>query len=217
MFITFPKRKDSARNLERRESLGNGNHGLKEVGNKASNDGGDRNGGLKGMEYTSSRGGSNSNTSNISRVRPRRKRRRRRRRVKKSLEEVQSPTDELKFQVRPKRGRRRRKRKRKVQIKENVLCLGSSGASTPALSSNSVGSHPSFSQSCNDFSQGSPMEYENLPYANLEVPMDLSLVDLEVNGDGVDFDLQAQENHLRWLANVEKARENDVCSHNTSQ
>merc|ERR1719285_207911 len=169
------------------------------------------------MDRASHREGSNSNTSNISRVRPRRKRRRRRRRVKKSPEEVQTATDELKFQVRPKRGRRRRKRKRKVHIKENGMCLESSGASTPPLSSNSFGSQPSFSQSCNDFSQGSPMEYENLPWANLKVPMDLSLVDLEINGDGVDFDLQAQKNHLRWLANVEKARENDVCLHNTSE
>merc|ERR1719510_2169072 len=162
------------------------------------------------------REGSNSNTSNISHTRPRRKRRRRRRRVKKSLEEVQTPTDELKFQVRPKRGRRRRKRKRKVHIKENVMSLGSSGAST-APSSNSFGSQPSLSQSCNDFSQGSQMEYENLPWANLKEPMDLSLVDLEVNGDEVDFDLQAQENHQRWLANLKKARENDVYSPNTSQ
>jgi len=219
MFATFPKRKGfSEKNAERRDCVGNGNHALKEVGNNVSNDGVNRNGGQTVLERASPTESLNSNTSNISRTRPRRKRRRRRRRPKKSQEEIQSPTDELKFQVRRKRGRRRRKRKRKVHVKENVMCLESSGsASTPPLSSNSFGSQTSSLQSCNDSSQVSQMEYENLPWANLKMPMDLSLVDLEVNGDGVDFDLQAQENHQRWLANLEKAGEKDICLDNTSQ
>jgi len=53
----------------------------------------------------------------------------------------------------------------------------------------------------------SPMEYANLPWANLDLPMDLSLFELEINEDGVDFDLEARENHKRWLANLQRARE----------
>lgn len=217
MFITFPKRKGfSARNVERRDCVGNGNSALKEVDKNASNDGGETNGGQAGTERSSPRESSTSNTSDLSRTRPRRKRRRRRRRVKKSQEEIQSPTDELKFQVRRKRGRRRRKRKQKVHAKENVMCLENSGSSSiPPLSSNSFSSVPSSSHSFNDHSHVSSMEYEHLPWANLKVPMDLSHVIIEVNDHGVDFDLQAQENHLRWLANLEK--EKDTSLEQTSQ
>jgi len=206
MFITFPKRKGfSGRNVERRDFVGNGNSALKEVDKKASNDGGEKNGGQAGAEHSSPRESSTSNTTHLSR---RRKRRRRRRRVKKSQEEIQSPTDELKFQVRRKRGRRRRKRKRKVPAKENIMCLESGGSiSIPPLSNHSYSSQPSSSHSSNDYSHVSPMEFENLPWANLKVPMDLSHMHIEVNDHGVDFDLQAQENHLRWLANLEKEKE----------
>jgi len=212
MFVTFPKRKGfQARNVERRDNIGNRNHALKKADTKACSNGGDRNGAHKDTERSLPEERSNSNTSDISRTRSRRKRRRRRRR-KKSPEEIQSPTDELKFQVRPKRGRRRRKRKRKVNLKENVMCMESSGSvSTPPLFTNSFGSPLQLS---NEFRQVSPMDYENLPWANLEVSMDLTLVNLEVSGDGVDFDLLARENHSRWLANLEKAR---ACIDNTSQ
>jgi len=209
MFITFPKHKGfSAGNV--RDCVGSGNRALKEVGKNASNDSGEGND-QRSTERSSPRGGSTSNTSDLSRTRPRRKRRRRRRRVKKSQEEIQSHTGVLKFQVRRKRGRRRRKRKRKVHAKDNVMCLESSGSvSIPPMSSN--GSHSS-----NDFSHVSPMEYENLPWANLEVPMDLSHVNIEVKDHGVDFDLQARENHLRWLANLEKANEKSTCLEKISQ
>jgi len=213
MFIRIPKLKGfSAGNAERRHCVRSGNRSLKQVDKNASNDGGERND-QEGIERSSP---STSNTSDLSRTRPRRKRRRRRRRVKKSHEEIQSPTNELKFQVKRKRGRRRRKRKRKVHAKENVMRLESSGSvSIPLQSSN--GSQPSSSHSSNDSSPVSSMEYENLPYANLEVPMDLSHIHFEVKDHGVDFDLQARENHLRWLANLEKANEKDTCLEKKSQ
>lgn len=216
MFVTFAKRNGlTEKSVERRNCVRNGNQTLKEARLKTSNDSGKRNDGQAGVE-SSLRENTKSNTSDISRPRPRRKRRRRRRRVRKSQEEIQSPAHELKFQVRRKRGRRKRKRKRKVHIKENVMFLESSGsASTQPLLSNS--SPQSFSQSSNDLSHVSSMECENLPWANLEVPMDLSLVNLEVNGHGVDFEMQAQENHLRWLANLEKVREKAICLDDTSQ
>jgi len=209
MFITFPKRKGfSVSNVERRDCVVNGNSALKEVDKKASKDGRETNGGHAGAELSSPRESSESNNSDLSRNKPRRKRRRRRRRVKKSQEDTQSPTDELKLQVRRKRGRRRRKRKRKVLAKENIMSLESGCSITiPPLSSNSFRWQPSSSHSPNDYNHVSPMEYENLPWANLKVPMDLSHVNIEVNDDGVDFDLQAQENHLRWLANLEKEKE----------
>jgi len=155
--------------------------------------------------------GSNSNTSDELRNKPRRRRRRRRRRVNKSRSENQVPTDESKFQVRRKRGGRRN-RKRKVNAKENATCQVISGsASNPLLSTNSLGPIQSFSQPSNDVSQVSQMEYQNLPWANLELPMDLSRFKIEIVGDGVDFDQQARENHLRWLANLSKCEERKLC------
>jgi len=232
MFLTFAKRNGfTERIVGRRNCVRNGKNVLKEVGNcirngkytlkearlKTSNDSGDRKVGQANVESSSPRA-SSKNISTDSRSRPRRKRRRRRRRVRKSQDEIGSLTHELKFQVQRKRGRRKRERKRKVHGKENVMCLDSSGSgSSLPLSSNSSGSHQSSPQSSNGFSHISSMEIESLPWANLEVPMDLSLVNLEVSGHGVDFEMQARENHLRWLANLEKAREKDVCSDNTSQ
>jgi len=228
MFLTFAKRNGfTERNVGRRncvrnekhvlkeagKCIRNGKHALKEARIKTSNNSGNRNFGQANIESSFPRASSKC-VSSDSRSRPRRKRRRRRRRVRKSQEDIGPLTHELKFQVQRKRGRRKRERKRKV----HVMCLVSSGsASSVPLSSNSSGSHQSSPQSSNGFSHVSSMEVENLPWANLEVPMDLSLVNLEITGDGVDYEMQARENHLRWLANLEKAREKEVCSDNTSQ
>jgi len=232
MSVTFAKHNGfTERKVRRRNCVRNGKHVLKEVGNcvrngkhavkearlKTSNNSGDRIVGQANVESSTPRASSKSISSD-SRSRPRRKRRRRRRKGRKSQEKGGSLTNELKFQVQLKPGRRKRKGKRKIHVKKNVMCLDSSGsASSLPLSSNSSGSHQTSPQSSNGFSHVSSTEDEKLPWANLEVPMDLSLVNLEISGHGVDFEMQAQESHLRWLANLEKAREKDVCSDNTSE
>jgi len=44
------------------------------------------------------------------------------------------------------------------------------------------------------------------PYANLNVPMDLSQLEIMVINEGMDFDRTARRNHKHWLENVEKVR-----------
>jgi len=128
--------------------------------------------------------------------------RRRKKQVKatESHEENQKP--DMNVQGRRKQRSRKRNHKRKASpASETVMSLESSSSHMPVLV-NSHGSTPISSNS----SHVSPMEYDNLPWANLDVPMDLSLVELEINDQGVDFDLQAQKNHMRWLANLEKEK-----------
>jgi len=190
--------------------IGKRNHMFKEF--NAFNIRENRNGNQKGMKLCINE----TSTRNISdltdtKQKGKRRRRRRKRKGKKTSEETLKPTDECN-QVRRKLGRRkprrRRKRKRKVNAQKDVMYLKiSESVSTPPMSNKAMGKIPSSSPLFNDVSQVSTMEYENLPWANLAEPMDLRFIDLEVKGCGVDFDLQARENHLRWLANVAKARE----------
>jgi len=164
-------------------------------------------GGQKDRKCSSSK----SDTSGRAGTKSQRRRRRRRRRNRENQEKVEVQTEVSGSKGRRKKGRRKRKPKPEAQVeKENVVCSESSGSvSHLPLSSNSCGSQPGCSNSSSfvDCSNALPMEVDNLPWANLDVPMDLSHVHLQINGDGVDFDLQAQKNHQRWLSNLEKARE----------
>lgn len=112
--------------------------------------------------------------------------------------------------VQRKKNLKRGNPKRGVPSQRNhVLSSESSGSySNIPMSNISCGSQPGCSNSSNlpDCDHASPAELDHLPWANLHVPMDLSLVQLEINNHGVDFDLQARKNHLRWLANLEKVR-----------
>jgi len=164
-----------------------------------------------GGQQDRKRSSSNSDTNGRAMTKNQRRRRRRRRRNQENQEKVQVQAEVSGSKGRRKKGRRKRKPKREAQAeKENVLCSESSGSvSHLALSSISCGSQPGCSHSSSfvECSLALPMEVDNLPWANLKVPMDLSHVHLEINGHGVDFDLQARKNHERWLSNVEKARE----------
>jgi len=154
---------------------------------------------------------SKSDTSGRAGSKSQRRRRRRRRRKREKQEKVQVQAEVSGSKGRRKKGRRKRKPKREAQVeKENIVCSESSGSiSHLPLSSNSCGSQPGCSNSTSfvDCSNASPMEVDNLPWANLDVPMDLRHLQLQINGHGVDFDLQARKNHQRWLSNLEKARE----------
>lgn len=154
---------------------------------------------------------SKSDTSVRAGTKSQRRRRRRRRRNRENQKKDEVQTEVSGSKVKKKKGRRKRRPKSEAQVeKENVVCSESSGSvSHLPLSSNSCGSQPGCSNSSSfvDCSNALPMEVENLPWANLDVPMDLSHLHLQINGHGVDFDLQAQKNHQRWLSNLEKARE----------
>jgi len=116
----------------------------------------------------------------------------------------------LNRRVQRKKNLKRGNPKRGVSSQRNhVLSSESSGSySNVPMSSISCGSQPGCSNLSNlpDRDNVSPVEFDHLPWANLNVPMDLSLFQLEINNHGVDFDLQARKNHLRWLANLEKVR-----------
>jgi len=160
---------------------------------------------------------SNSDNASKSGIRTRR-RRRRRMRARQNQEHGES---------RKTKGRRKRKTKQNVKTtKETVGCSESSwsGSHLPmsisacglSHSSNFTDSNGiswrdrSYVSSSNQshYSHGSRMDCFDLPWANLDVPMDLSQVDLEVkNSGGVDFELLAQKNHQRWCANLVKAQE----------
>lgn len=156
---------------------------------------------------------SNSDISGKAGTKNQRKRRRRRRRNRENQEKVQVQAEVSGSKGRKKKGRRKRKPKCEAQAqteRENVVCSESSGSvSHLPLSSNSSGSQPDCSNSSSfvDCNHALPMEVDNLPWANLDEPMDLSHVRLQIKGHGVDFDLQARENHQRWLSNLEKAGE----------
>jgi len=111
----------------------------------------------------------------------------------------------MKVLARRKPDPKKRKSKRgKPDIRDNMDISGY--VSFLPLSTNSCGSQPSSSNFV-DGSNVSPMEYTNLPLANVYLPKDLSLFELEINENGVDFDLEARENHKRWLTNLQRARE----------
>jgi len=220
MFTVFSKRKGrSKKGGGERKKRGEGGSPRTSkgttttLGNSTSKEGGGRRsrknrGGGQAVQRCSS---GKSESSGRSGTRQQRKNRRRRRRKKQNQEEVQAPTEVSEPKGRNKKGRRKRKpKKRKTKaVRENVICSESSeSVSLLPLSSNSGGSQPGYSHSSNfaDCGPASPMQCDNLPWANLDVPMDLSLVHLQILGHGVDFDLQARKNHQRWLANLKKAR-----------
>merc|ERR1719320_174470 len=153
----------------------------------------------------SSRERSNRDTSGKTYGRAQRRRLRRRRKSKQNQEENKPLNNGMKVWARRKPDPKKRKPKRgKPDTRNN---MDSSGSVSPLpLSTNSSGSQPGSSNFV-DGSNVSPMEYANLRLANLDLPMDLSLFELEINEDGVDFDLEARENHKRCLANHQRTRE----------
>merc|ERR1719320_1452830 len=150
----------------------------------------------------SSRERSNRDTSGKTYGRPQRRRRRKNRQ---NQEENKPLKNGMKVLGRRKPDPKKRKSKRGKPDTRDKMDI--SGCVSPLpLSTNSSGSQPGSSNFV-DGSNVSPMEYANLPWANLDLPMDLSLCELEINENGVDFDLEARENHKRWLANLQRARE----------
>jgi len=151
---------------------------------------------------------SNNDISGRAGTKNQRRRRRRKRRNRENQEKVQVQAEVSGSKGRRKKGRRKRKHKCEAQPERgNVVCSESSGSiSHLPLSSNSCGSQPDCSHSSSfvDCNHASPMEVDNLPWANLDEPMDLSHVRLQIKGHGVDFDLQARKNHQRWLSNLKK-------------
>jgi len=219
MFTVFSKRKGRSSRGGGRKKRGEGGSSISKeatttLGNSKSKGGGRRSRKKRGGETAVQRcSSSKSESSGRSGIRQQgKKKRRRRRKTKRNQEEVQAPTKVSEPKAQNKKGRRKRKPKkqRAKPTRENVICSESSGSvSLLPLSSNSCGSQPGYSHSSNLVNCGlaSPMLCDNLPWANLDVPMDLSLVHLQILGHGVDFDLQARKNHQRWLDNLKKARE----------
>jgi len=161
---------------------------------------------------------SNSDNGSKSGIRTRR-RRRRRMRARQKQEEYGDP--------RKTKGQRKRKPKMHIlNTKETVGCSESSTSGSQLPSPSSAYGHPHSSNftDSNNTSQiynfnpcsrkhplcrnGSTVGCLKLPWANLNLPMDLSLIVLEVkNNDGIDFDLLAKENHKRWNKNLLKVQE----------
>jgi len=140
--------------------------------------------------------------------RSRTRRRKKQKEVTQTHEESKTPDNEVKHQTPRKQRRRRRNRRRKVSpVNSNIMSLESSSSVShvPSPHVNQRGNQKAYTISSNS-SHGSPMEYYNLPWANLDVPMHLPVFEFEVTGQKVDFERQARENHLRWLANLEKER-----------
>jgi len=154
---------------------------------------------------------SNSDTSGRSNTKPKRRRRKSWfASFKDKKDKIQKP--EVGFKRRPKRNKSRKGANSKrggSSGRKNVISSESSGSYSVLPMS---GPQPGHLHSSNppDSEQTSPLEFDHLPWANLEVPMDLSFVQLEINHSGVDFDLQARKSHQRWLANLEKVRVGSV-------
>lgn len=160
---------------------------------------------------------SNSDNGSKSGIRTRR-RRRRRMRARQKQEEYGEPRKNI--------GQRKRKPKMHIlNTKETVGCSESStsGSLLPSPSAAYGLRHSSNFTDSNHTSQiykynprsrkhtlcsnGSTIGCLKLPWANLNLPMDLSHIVLEVkNNDGIDFDLLAKENHQRWRANLLKVQ-----------
>jgi len=182
--------------LERRRRAGNGSKLTKKalsLRSEAPKDEKRRtriSGGVYGQGGSS---GSSSNSESTCRSRIRTRRRKRRRmRARENREK--------------KRGRRKRKPKKKVSTPKVIAgCSESScSGSYHQLSSNTFAlPHSSSVVEMNS----SLLDCFDFPWGNLDMPMDLSQIELEVNDNhGVDFELLAQKNHERWLLNLEKAR-----------
>jgi len=120
-------------------------------------------------------------------------------------EKVQTPNIELNRRAQRTKGRKGGNPKRGGK-KKNVVSSESGGSySTLPMSSISQLGY-SHSSSLADYGQASQVKFDHLPWANLDVPMDLSQIRLEINRCGMDFDLQARKNHQRWLTNLEKVQ-----------
>lgn len=170
-----------------------------------------RNGGGEGGRKSSSSNSDNGSKSGI------RTRRRRRRRMK--ARQMQEGYAE----VRKSKGHWRRKPRKSVSTtKESVGCSESSwsGSHLPMSSTTPHSSNVTDTKHVPTkvhyssnlfrdayFSHVSKIDCFKLPWANLDVPMDLSHIKLEVkNRDGIDFELLAEKNHQRWCANLMKAQ-----------
>jgi len=105
-----------------------------------------------------------------------------------------------------KRGNGQTKAKREV-LTPMVIVGGSEtscSGSYHQLSSN-IFSSPHLS-SIVDNSSYSQIDNFDFPWGNLDMPMDLSQIEFEIKDKHeVDFELLAQKNHERWLANLEMA------------
>jgi len=96
----------------------------------------------------------------------------------------------------------KRKRKAKTEGSTSMAIVGGSEPSCyldHQLSSNT-------GSLMNSSSISSQSEKIDFPWGNLDMPMDLSWIEFEINDNhGVDFELLAIKNHQRWLANLEMA------------
>lgn len=107
-----------------------------------------------------------------------------------------------------KQGHRKSKPKRKVTTTRMIMGSSeSSWSGTHLLPSSNTSGLPNVSPMIDYNSSVSTTEYFNIPWGNLDLPMDLSHIEFEVKDkNAVDFELLARKNHERWLANLQKAR-----------
>jgi len=108
----------------------------------------------------------------------------------------------------PKSKRENRKRKTESEVSTPMVIVGGSETSCSGsyhqLSSNIF--NPLYLSSVVDNSSHSQLDNFDFPWGNLDMPMDLSQIEFEIKDKhGVDFELLAQKNHERWLANLEMA------------
>jgi len=199
----FSKRKErSGWSFERRKSQ-TGSKASKEVtylssnASKGEDHGARKSVGPGGRHATRRNSSSNSETSDKSRIRTRRRKRRRMR-----ARENQEANGGFK-----KKGHRKSKPKRKVTARGIAGCSESSWSGSHPLPTSNTSGLSNLSQPTDCWSHDFPDEYFKLPYGNLNLPMDLSHIEFEVNDKhAVDFELLAQKNHERWLANLKKER-----------
>jgi len=143
---------------------------------------------------------SNSESNDKSRIRTRRRKRRRMR-----ARENQEGYDGFKSQK--KQGHRKTKPKRKATRKVIWGSSESSWSGSHHQPSSSTAALPNLSQIIDYNGRPSTAGNFNLPWGNLDSPMDLSYIELEVHDiHAVDFEFLAQKNHERWLANLEKVQ-----------
>jgi len=215
----LPKRKGrSGRMLNKKRCCVGANSVAKTVDQNTSKEGGSRKKESGGGGGEVGRKSSSSNSDNMSKSGSRTRRRRRRRMKARAMRE--------RYAEHRKTSRHwgRITSKRTLTTKKAVGCSeSSSGSHLPICttrghshSSNftetkhvSHKGHSNLSSSVDAyFNLGSRINCFKLPWANLNVPMDLSQIELEVrNNDRVDFELLAEKNHQRWCANVMRAQE----------
>jgi len=213
----FSKRKGGSgkRGGGRRTRVQNGRRTTKEVKNEGNNGGRPakktvNDGGKKGRNPQHVEN-SSSDTSGRSNAKPQKRRRKKWFvSLKEKKDKVKTPEVVFKRKAHRNKSRRGVNPKRGVSYgRKNLANSDSSGSysnlpSTGALTGYNQSSKPT------DVRRITRVENDQLPWANLDMPMDLSFIRLEVDQCGVDFDLQARKNHQRWLANLEKVRVGSV-------